>query len=449
MNKRESKFVINNNSSTNNRTFKLRDPKITTNPKYEEIEEKFIKLFKIKGYVQSDSFDNKVWFLKDDILFQSISNKNKVRSNTLSSATSKFINKNNDSLSATPTPNALIETNIIHSILEKINENSDFDNLLVSVEVFIYKVIESILLAQETVKRSSNTIDSFQAVKRNLIIKENISILEKKIQKMPIIKKLNSSGGNTLSNISNIKDKDPSFQSKLKTKIIKAFNLLPGKYEFVLKYFEILSNNMNQKNIILINNEDRKVTISNTGEIVENRYLANEFEPIMFSALDIDESYNLKFKSSNNSGSSFSNFSIGSVEFESKKAFLLDIMLNSIDNILNISKMQFKENLELNLNSTIIKRNSSKNINVNKKENIVQKSIILECSFEFDLITRCTILKRISNVFSEVIETNRLSQSIIDQILENYFEEIGDGVKYILSKSQEIQKDACCDCNIF
>ena len=197
----------------------------------------------------------------------------------------------------------------------------------------------------------------------------------------------------------------------------------------------------------MVNNEDNKITVSNSGDIVENRFSLNEFEPIIFSALECDENINTRFKSSTNSGSSFSNFSLGSVEFESKKAFLLDIMLNSIENIMNITKTQFKENLELNLNSTTIK-SINKNSGVNKGD-IQQKSIILECTFEFDLLTRSTILKRISNVFSEVIETNRLSQAVIDQILDTYFEEISDGVRYTLSKTPEAQKDACCDCNIF
>jgi len=392
-----------NTSTISNRLLKTKSPEIISHIKYNELYEKFVKLFKTKGYVQSDSFDKNVWFLREDSLFQSIINKTSINNSK--------INHN-----MTPTPN--LDKNRIHEILSEINENTDFSNLLVSVESFIYKIVETLIIATNTIERSNRTIESFQATKRNQIIKESIKILEGKLEKLP---------------------SSHVFQSKMTTKIIKVTNFLPGKYQFSMKYFEIKGNNMSQTNIAL-NNEDSRVSISSTGEIVENRYNSNEFETIVFHSLDFDDALS-KFKSSSNSGSTFSNFSISSNELESKKAFLLDIMLNTIDNILDISKVYFKENLELNLNSTMIRNN--------KNLNDTNRSVILECAFEFDHVTRISILKRIGSVFSEVIETKRLSESIVDQILDSYFEEIADSVKYILAKTNEPMKEACCECIAF
>lgn len=410
MKKKDGKLTM-NTSTVSNRISKIRSPEVIGHVKYTELYEKFLLLFKAKGFVQSDSFDAKVWFLRDDVFFQSIVGKASLNSSKMNN-------------SFTPTPSS--ERNRIHEILSEINENADFMNLLVPVETFIYKIVESLLIATNTVERSSKTIDSFQAVKRNLIIKESIGLLEKKIEKLPT---------------------SARFQSKMKAKIIKANNFLPGKYDFTMKYFEIKNNNMLQTKIAL-NNEDSRLIISNSGEIIENRYCSNEFDSIIFNALDNQESLLTKFKSSSNSGSSFSNFCIDSLDLESKKAFLLDIMLNTIDNILDISKVQFKENIELNLNSNAPRNVNYKGSGVNAGESL-QKSIILECNFEFDLVTRAAILKRIGSVFTEVIDTKRISEAIIDQILDTYFEEISDSVRYILSKGPEVNKDACCDCIIF
>lgn len=402
MKKQDNKILI-NTSSISNRITKSKSPEIISHIKYNELYEKFVKLFKSKGYVQSDSFDKKIWFLKEDVVFQQIINKTSMNNSKLN-------------MSMTPTPN--MEKNRVHEILSEINENYDFSNLLVSVENFIYKIVETLIIATNTIERSNRTIESFQATKRNQIIKESIRLLELKIEKMP---------------------SSTNFQSKMQTKIIKAINFPPGKYEFSMKYFEIKENNMQQTNLAL-NNEDSRITLSVNGDIVENRFNQNDFDFIVFSQLDYEESH-LKFKSSTNSGSTFSNFSISSKELESKKAYLLDIMLNTIDNILDISKIYFKENLELNMNPGISRNNPNLN-------NTLQKSIILECSFEFDPMTRISILKRISSVFSEVIETKRISESVVDQILDCYFEEISESIRYILTKSYDNSKDACCECLI-
>lgn len=403
MKKKDGKLII-NTSTTSNRLSKLKSPEVVSNIKYNELYEKFVKLFKAKGYVQSDSFDSKVWFLREDVFFISIISKSSLTNTSM-----------------TPTPSG--DRNRIHEILSEINDNSDFANLLVSVETFIYKVVESLLIAVGTVERSNRTIESFQATKRNQIIKESIRLLESKSEKY-----LNTS----------------KFQSKMKAKIIKAINFQPGKYEFTMKFFEIISNNMSQTNLAL-NNEDSRIAIDNKAELIESRFSPNEFETIIFSALDLVESSNMKFKSSNNSGSSFSNFSVASYEMESKKVFLLDTMLNSIDNLLDISKTQFKEVLELNLSQSITKPNL-------KNQGLAEdssRSILLECTFEFDPLTRSSILKRISSVFSDVIETKRTSDAVIDQILDTYFEEISESVRHILNKQPEQSKDACCDCIVF
>jgi hypothetical protein len=118
-------------------------------------------------------------------------------------------------------------------------------------------------------------------------------------------------------------------------------------------------------------------------------------------------------------------------------------MLNTIDNIQDISKSIFKENLELTLSSSFLE-----NMKRQGQVNPFEKAIILECQFEFDPLTRISLLKRIGAVFSEVIETKRISESIIDTILDLYFFDISESIKYILTSSSDSLKNSCCECLI-
>ncbi len=402
---KEDKQYITNTSILNKS--KIKSQEILSHSKYIEIYEKFVKLFKSKGYSLSDSFGINVWFLKNDLLSKHIVN-------DLSYNKSQF----NESAISHNTP--LIEKNRLHEILFEINENIDFSNLLVSVDLFIYKIIESLIIALNTVNRSNRTIESFQAYKRTQIIKECIRILEMKIDKLP---------------------SSTVYESKMTCRIKSVLNFTQGEYDFYLKLYMIKNGNMNQININLKNN-DSKIIVTSNGDMIEDNSNRNMFEEIIFSQIQIDEN-ETKAKSSTYSGTSFSNFLICCNELESKKTFLLDIMLNTIDNIQDISKSIFKENLELTLSSSFLE-----NMKRQGQINPFEKAIILECLFEFDPLTRISLLKRIGAVFSEVIETKRISESIIDTILDLYFFDISDSVKYILTSSSDSFKNSCCECLI-
>jgi len=425
--KKKEKITVNSSVSML-RNSKIFAPEIIANPKYQEIHEKFEKVFKAHGYFLSDSFDKKVWFLKDDIFFQKIINKNNMSS----------------SYGQTPTPNpdGYEQKNRIHEILSELNENTDYAHLLVNVEKFIYRVIENVLIANATIERSQRTIKSFNAIERKQNIEECIRILEEKIEKNG-----NYSGGK--------KGKEKEPQSRLKTKILKTIDFEPGAYSFDIKYYEIIPE---KDNFIMRQGESLKnkkvfAKIFQNEQTIEE---FNEFNDISFFALpSILNSTAMKIKNNTNSGTSLSNFSIvcsenNSGKFESKKIYCLEIILNTLDSILDISRSYFRENIEIKLfqnpNSGQINK---ERIDSNLNNQSVIPTIILEMLFEFDEITRASVLRRISLVFKEVLDTLRINQDLLNLILDSYFDSVNESIRNILHKSSDPQKDACCDCVIF
>lgn len=435
--KKKEKISINSSVSMN-RQSKIFAPEILSNPKYREIHDKFEKLFKTHGYFLSDSFNKGVWFLKDDIFFQRIVNKTDI--NTLNTST-PFDNE---------------KKNKIHEILSELNENTDYNHLLVNVEKFIYKVIETLLVASNTIDRSLKTIRNFNAVERKQNIEECIRLLEEKIEKT------NLSSHKKYNNNNNSKSNEQSKDvfSRLKIRLIKANDFPSGNYFFGIKYYELKPEKesliMNQVNYFL--NKKIGIRINSANQVIES---INEFENINFYAL-LNNQINstVKVKNNINSGTSFSNFFLvcsdnanenkATVKYESKKVYCLEIVLNTLDNILDISKSCFKENIEIKLYSNPHSSINNNNlIRSNNEERQSSMSVILEMIFEFDEITRASILKRISNVFKEVLDTKQNSEDLINLILDGYFEIVSDSVRNIMNKISEPSKDACCDCVIF
>lgn len=432
--KKKEKISVNSSVSYCKQN-KIFTPEIISNIKYKEIHEKFEKLFKTHGYFLSDSFDKRVWFLKDDMFFQ------------------KIINKTDTTTTSTPMEGD--RKNKIHEILSELNENSDYSHLLVSVEKFIYRIIETLLISNSTIERSSRTIKSFNAVERKQNIEECIRLLEEKVEKSSLLNKQNKIPKKEEKN----ENKDIS--SNFKIKILKVIDFNPGIYHFGLKYYEIKPEKdtliMNQINYQL----NKKIGIrvnSHTQNIEE----FNEFEEIIFYALQNFYSNTVKVKNNINSGTSFSNFFLvcsdnpnenkSNIKYESKKVYCLEIILNTLDNILDISKSSFKENIEIKMYSNPHSTGSPNPVLLDNKFNEIDKNtmtVILEITFEFDELTRAAILKRISSVFKEVLDTKQYNEDLINLILDGYFDIINDGVRNILNKSMEQQREACCDCAIF
>lgn len=415
--KKKEKITVNSSISCI-KTNKINSPEIISHPKYKEIHEIFEKHFKLQNYFLSDSFNKNVWFLKDDLFFQ------------------KIINKNNLN-SSTPNPDGA-NKNKIHEIISELNVNTDYSHLFVNVEKFIYRVVECLLLTQNTIERSKKTIETFNAIERKQNIEECINLLDKKIEKNDI--KANDKG-----------NKIKEIQSKVSFKLLEAHDFLPNDYFFTLKYFELTNINndllMNQKNISI--NKKNYIAIKQRNQIIEK---FNIFDDIAFQYIDNYNTLNSKIKNNINSGTSFSSFCltctdnpndmISTVKYESQKIYFLEIILNTLDKVLNICSNTISEKIEIKL----YKNQNSKNKYV-QEENY--STIILEINLEIDDITRVFVLRRLRDVFREVLETKKNNDDIICLILDSYFEDISQNVKNILNRQETIEKNACCDCRIF
>ena len=407
--KKKEKITVNSSVAGTSKN-KIFAPEVVSHPKYREVFDRFERLFRSNKLFLTDSFDKKVWFLKDDIFFQKIINKTDLNTNT-------------------PTPNWEDSKNKVHDILSELNENTSFSTLLVNVEKFIYRLVEVLIQAHSTIERSNITIKSFNAVERKQNIEESVKLIEDRVKKYQM----------------------NDLKSKLKVKLIKTIDFNPGRYYFTIKSHEIKQEDNNpciyQNNYFL--NKKLGLDIKQS----ENEHeVSNEFEEIIFREFDLNSVG--KMKNNINSGSTFSFFNLlvcdnsneskSDFKCESLKTYFLEIILNTLDNILDISKTSFTENIEIQLSRNPHQGSFEKN---KVKSTLV--SVILELNFEFDDLTRASILRRISNVFKEVLDTKKMNENSIDLVLDKYFETIGESVKNCLNKTMENQKDACCDCIVF
>ena len=88
--------------------------------KVDELYQKFVKLFTMKGYKPSSTFDNRVWFLKNDKIYQELL-------------------KNKTPYSNTPKP-----TNKVIDIIRDLNQG-DIKNINISVDRFIKKICKELI----------------------------------------------------------------------------------------------------------------------------------------------------------------------------------------------------------------------------------------------------------------------------------------------------------------
>lgn len=375
---------------------------ITSDPKYPEIIEKLERVFRSHGYYPRDFFDNKVWFLREDQTFNSV-----LRTS-----------EPNNSTSIINTP---ITNNKICEILAQLNENmenqKDFTKLKIKVELFIYKICETLIEVSKIINRTEDTIKQYNAHYKINAIKENLKILNDRIQKQN-------------------KEK---YISKLKVSVARMDNFPSGEYAFELKIIEFLYNE--NKINSMINNKSLRlnetIEVKTENDVINFKTIKSseyKFENYEFSVF---ENKNLEdlFKHHSYSGSTFSNFKLKCLRknkeeiFESKVEYFLDILLIYVEDLYDISKDSFTKNLHIKL-----KNNNNNNECV----------IVLEFTLELDDITRCELLKRVNEIFKGVVETKRYNEDLIDEILDSYFSEVGEPVKNMLFKKNEEKRDSCC-----
>jgi hypothetical protein len=416
-----------------------------TDLKYSELFGKFEKYFKNQGFFPRDNFDGKIFFLAEDNAFQ-----------VYCKAFKKELMQ---------TPQA---RNPMFDILAELNQCEDprdFPNLKINVERFIYKLCNCLLDAHKIIARSEITIRETNIHKKINYINENLKLLNERIEKNPT----------------------PS-SSKLNLSIVRVENLIQGEFQIELRLNELFikttsdislnstekSDNISQitsqnqiqntmRNVYLTNYENSVLKLSQNRDTQNIIFKKNEipvFEEIelnflSFPEFKVDDSStyisNLNKQHQKFSGCNISTFKIKCttynknnkkkrIELESKTEFFLDLMLMFVEDIYDISRCEIKKTLHIKL---------LPNISSLKNEEEEEFTLIMEMSLNLDDHTRVSILNRLLELYHGVIETRRLNEDYIDDIVENYFPEISNTIKATIYNTFEEKRENCCGCLLF
>ena len=383
--------------------------------KVDELYQKFVKLFTMKGYKPSSTFDNKVWFLKNDKIYQELL-------------------KNKTPYSNTPKP-----TNKVIDIIRDLNQG-DIKNINISVDRFIKKICKELIDSNIAIELSDESIKKNDSLEKISKINEILLLLNGRVEGkrkgdfvslfQPMLSSLNHfpSGPykvtlkiNTSFDKENIDELNQSERNNLnKTNPDNVFNIFK-------------SSSIKVNSLINIPKEDDSIIFRHN---TDNTNEGNYFNAFKFSILEKEGSNYLLDR--RYSGSTFSNFRLcitGKEDtYESKNEYLLHLVLSWIDDLCNLNKEVFRKDLNIK-----VKGNKDTN-----EERVVGIKFI----FEIDHLTRIGILNRIKELISIPVDTKVKNQLMIEEILSEYFTEIKDNVKSILEKNEE-PKENCCNCIIF
>jgi hypothetical protein len=368
---------------------------ITTDPKYHEIFKKLETKFRANGLYLSSRFDKRVFFLIDD---------------------KDYINSF--------TQNTFTPKNILYEILLELNESEDprnFQNLKVSVENFIYKVAETLLLANSAKNRSHELIKQYNAQQRKNEVEEKLKILKEK---------------------SEYRRNYIPTTSQLTFTLVKLDGFPTGDFSFDLKVMELLPDEKIKSNTIISNkilSLKDNINVVNDNETINLHKNVKDINNYAFETFEFrtfDSKFNELFDKDSYSGTTFSAFSLScerknrGIKYESKLEYFLRILLIYVDDLIDISKEIITKNIQLKLKSD---NSSASDVNA-----------IVEMKMNVDIITRATMLRRVNDILCELIETYNSNDTIINEILDNYFRESSESIKHILEKPKDESRDACC-----
>ena len=381
--------------------------------------QKFEQYFIVKGYKPNSNFDHRIFFLKNDQTFQSLIQ------------------------NQTPYPN-YDKSNKLLEILSEVNRGNDLRNLYVNTQEFTNKLSKTINDANFSIQLSDIYIKKNGILENTAKINELLNILNKQIK---------------------VKN-NPNNKSKLIAYIISMNNFKSGAYRLVLNIntsFEQESdlneteksnlNKNNPENVYeifkevtlstknLINIEEGKNSILFTSNYSNNQKEEepeNKFEEYIFTFLNKD--YKNYLVDKRYSGSTFSNFKlkISSTDgfYESNNEYLLHLLLSFIDDLCDLNKDTLTKNIILKVFS---------DNDYDKKDN---KTVQIELNFELDNFTRMKFLSRINDLYHVTLDNKIKNQMLIDEILSDYFPDIKDSIKDILTKEFEPRDNCCSDCYI-
>ena len=384
--------------------------------KLSDLISKFEKLFKIKGYKPTSTFDSKVWFLQEDQSFQS------------------FLH--NQTPYSTPKPNKKII-----DLIYELNTTNDINTMKVPVDKFIYSLSKMIIDANISIQISDESISKNNSLEKISKINEILHLLNSRVQgksKAEFISTFQAS----VTSLNNL----PSGPYKVNLVVNTSFdredpgdlneseknNMVQSNPDSVYSLFK--EKVLTTKSLITIPNDSHTIIFRSKAV---NSMDGNFFDEYGFSILEKTGSNYLLDR--RYSGTTFSNFKLvlnGKKDtYESYNEYVLHLVLSWSDEFCDLNKEMISKNLIIKVRSPSDEKDEGRVVGV-------------QFDFELDNLTRVGILNRIKELISIPVDTKVKNQLLIEEILNDYFPELKDSIKSLLDRNEE-QRDSCCTCIIF
>lgn len=358
---------------------------------YRDLKEYFIKLFKSKSFTPTSFFDKSVFFLQNDLAFQSVAAK-KSTINTI---------------------------NPVHRILAKVSINkNDFSKLKVSVNLFCEEIAYYLYSSHLYKENAEAQIKKYNAQELKNIIEEKIKFLSN-----------NQRRGE---------------DSKIEMKIEDFKDFPEDSYTFRVVLKELVQKYENEgKNKEKLMSLFEKMTEIDLVGINEEA----EFPEIPFEGLYLDLEKSNKVSSPKFSGSTLSGFhfyvynNMGKNVFaETETEYFLNIIMAYLEKFCETSNNSFTIPWKLTCKSRVSRKIKGMQ---DFKLNVVMK-------FTLDSTTQIEILKRANLIFYNLIANKLEEENAIKVTVNDYFLESSEEILYILGKSSESKENCnCAGCSVF
>lgn len=379
------------------------------------IAKKFESLFKMHGLNPYDSFDSKVWFIRDNNQIQSYINEE----------TPEFADSSYGSKSKPKLIEILIKCN--HSRYNK----AELRKMNISVRDFIDTLANTLAELHSSIEISEENIIKNDSLAKVAKIGEIINILNSKVRKKSTI----------------------YFESKMITVLTSITNFPCSPYKAMLMVNVDSNNTYNSESmseifqeesltlntLIDVNQANETILLKNSKKMNKSNYA---FQQYMFGIHENSDTRLLVDKRIN--GTTLSNFKLRLIGkngvIESNIEYFLHLILTSVDDLCYLTKDIWSKSCILKMNE--VKKGYE---NGNKE---IERTVGVDFIIELDDLTRIGILKRIKELLSIPIDTKTKCLMDIDEIMADFFPEIKDNVINILNHQDENRNNCCTGCII-
>ena len=341
--------------------------KYDTEKRYLALYTEFANLFSLKGFSIESTFDGAVWFLGNSF-----------------TNFKKFV-KNEE------TP---LEDYLMVTLLKKVCNSENLTDMKVSTDMFIRRLCNVLFECNKIRERCLEFINSWEADVKKNYIEQTLKIIETHIEEME-------------ENESFVSDKS---ESHLKVKLNSLSNFPKGKYQLFLSFIETPETIGSAYQTEYQNFPDViEMNLAKQDESID----LNTFRHLDFGAIPLvpvnlltySDSFNgsniesLSLQISKKNGENYEDFGF------SQNLKLIDIFINSLDNLLDLNKTKIEKNFKID-----IMTGEKTNLEVN-----------LLLDFEIDMPLRAAVLERVNRIFMDLINEKHKNEIIVSYFIDKLF----------------------------